>query len=152
VAALRRNAGSFNLVVVHHDGGADPVRSRCQWVDPIRVGWRQAGEQDPVLGVIPVRETEAWALADSTALARMLGRSGAGDRLGLPGGAELERLPDPKAVLRRLFERQGRWSPQHLARLGELTSLERLRELPSFRRWEDDLAEAIRTLPGFTKR
>jgi hypothetical protein len=56
-------------------------------------------------------------------------------------------------VLEKLYLRHNRrWEPRDLELLGRRICLDRLRELPSFRRWEDDLAEALQTLPGFTKR
>ncbi len=154
VDKLEENAGGFNLVAVHHDGAADPQDAHRRWIEALHHLWSEAGHAEPVVGVIPVRETEAWALSDVDALRRMLGRCATGESgLGLPSrGADLERLPDPKRTLRELFERDHRWDPRHLVRLGELTSLERLRALPSFRRWENDLAEALQMLPGFTKR
>lgn len=147
IRALRAREGSFNLVVVHHDhdGSAD------RWIGEFRRQWLASGCPDPVAAVVPVRETEAWALADGDVLRRVLGVTWDDRRLGLPDRRELEGLLDPKALLRRLMGRHRRWDVEYLARLGELVSLERLRELSAFRRWEDDLAEALHLLPGFLK-
>jgi hypothetical protein len=146
---LESYEGAFGVVVVHHDGDSDPEGSRQRWVTSLDARWRAAGHLEPVVGVVPIRETETWALADSEALWRMVGRPRGDRTLGLPSRrADLEKMPDPKRTLRTLFERCGRWDPAYLERLGRLVSLERLRELPAFQRWENDLAEALQTLPG----
>lgn len=152
VRALAQHRGGFGVIAVHHDGASDPRDVYRRWVVRLHDLWLAAGFTEPVVGVVPVRETEAWALADAEALRFLLGWSSS-STLGLPErGVELEKLTDPKAALRALFERQHRWNPQYLTRLSQLASLERLRELPSFRRWEDDLAGALQALPGFTKK
>jgi Domain of unknown function (DUF4276) len=153
VTALANRSGAFRLIVVHHDGGSDPDDARSRWVSSLEDRWRAAGNSEPVVGVVPVRETEAWALADPLVLRAMLGRSRSDRSLGLPPRpADLERLPDPKRTLRLLFERHRRWDPEYLQGLGAGVSLDRLRELPAFRRWENDLEAALKSLPGFTTR
>jgi hypothetical protein len=150
--ALDREDGAFTLVVYHHDGKSHPDQVR-QAIAQFRARVDGSGRQEPVVALVPVQETEAWALADGDALRAVLGVTWSDAQMLLPHRTrELESDPDPKATLHELFKKVTPWDVEYLARLGECVSLERLRELPAFQRWEDDLAEAIRTLPGFTKR
>ncbi|WP_438041820.1 hypothetical protein [Sorangium sp. So ce128] len=71
---------------------------------------------------------------------------GSGAQSALP--AEPEREADPKLTLGRLLKEGGmRRKPERLYRLfGEEVSLEALRALPAFQRFEAELAEAIRAV------
>jgi hypothetical protein len=93
--------GAFHLLFIHADGAGDPERARCERVQPgidamhDRLG--SAGRCG--VAVVPVRETEAWALADSACLRRLLGTTRSANELGLPESADaLEALADPKAT------------------------------------------------------
>jgi len=152
IRALEREDGAFAVVVFHQDGKGHPEGVR-QSLAGFRERLHCSGRREPLVPVIPVQETEAWALADGDALRAVLGVTWPDSHMGLPRrGRDLEADPDPKATLRGLVERATSWDVNFLARLGECVSLERLRELPAFRCWEDDLAEAVSTLPGFTMR
>ena len=49
--------------------------------------------------VVPVRMTEAWLLADETAIRSAAGNPNGREELNLPEARRLEDLPDPKKVL-----------------------------------------------------
>jgi hypothetical protein len=152
IRALARQEGAFTVVVYHRDGKSHPEQEIKNLIVPFRESLLRDGREEPVVALVPVQETEAWALADADALRGVLGVNWSDHRMGRPRRIrELESDADPKATLRRLFEATTSWDVDFLARLGELVALDRLRELPSFRRWENDLAEALQTLPGFTK-
>ncbi len=111
--------GAFHLLFVHADGEGDPQRARIERVQPgieamhARLG--ASGRQG--VAMVPVRETEAWAMADSQCLRAVLGTSRSAHEIGLPESAdELEGLLDPKAtfaavVLSARGGRRGRRRP-----------------------------------------
>jgi hypothetical protein len=102
--------------------------------------------------VIPVRETEAWALADVDALREVLGTTRTADQLGLSMRAlrALEENNDPKALLRQAMAassaRQRRRQPTIPAGLGNNVSLGRLRDLPAYTRFEAAVQAALRQI------
>ncbi|GAB3800854.1 hypothetical protein GCM10027605_17180 [Micromonospora zhanjiangensis] len=99
--------------------------------------------------MIPVRETEAWLLADGEALRNTLGVRWSDADLGLPRRArDVEQISDPKKVLDQIMCRVSRPVRSHYGQLGELISLEKLREVPAYRRWWDDSRVALEAL-GF---
>jgi hypothetical protein len=84
--------------------------------------------------IVPLRETEAWALADLGALCEVLGVTALpadwATRLQSP-----EEIEDPKDTMRKLVAevRGRRRSLQPMSQLGELVSLQELERLPSFK-------------------
>lgn len=104
------------------------------------------------MAVVPIRMTDAWALADLETLRAVL-RTRL-DVVGL-GLAEVsahgpERLADPKRLLNSSFaiakpRARGRAS-QYLTEIGESIPLPALRRLAAFRQLEGDLRSALSTL------
>lgn len=132
------------LFVVHADSDGDADQARAERVQP---GLLRAAETAPGLvgaaACIPVRETEAWMLADEDVFAQLGGHG-----VDLP--AEPERVLDPKAALKALLTAAKiRRPPARLhAFFGERLSLARLRRLPAFNAFESELEEAVRKLNG----
>lgn len=89
-AVLGALAGS-NLVFVRND------HNEAEKIDALRARLSAPSARGRIVGLVPVRETEAWMLADHEPL-----RALRGSRLeDVPGSARaLERLMDPKATLR----------------------------------------------------
>ncbi len=152
--AARRSGA--DLFVVHADANArSPDRARVERIEPgfvrIRDGWPSDEPPPALVPLIPVRETEAWMLADRETLAEVLGV----DRrrleqiwreLGLPSTPRgVERISDPKVTLDRLLDALG--SPLKrgdlYALLGQSLSLDSLRPLPSGDRFLRELEEAL---------
>lgn len=109
------------------------------------------------VAVVPVRETETWALADSECLLRILGTQRTARELGLPESAhELERLADPKATFKDIVQRarpgrRGRRRPapaSFLDLIGQEARISQLESLEAFRTFKDELDAALRLL-GF---
>ena len=106
------------------------------------------------VAVIPVHETEAWAIVDGDALRSVLGTTLSDEALGLPSSAGVaEGTPDPKALLNTAFNathpsglRRRRGVSPMLNALGEQVSLLRLRELAAFSLLEHELRQALRQL------
>lgn len=126
--------GYCDIVLVHHDHNERDKFTRL----------REAVDatSQSLVGVIPVRETEAWQLADRGLLAELL--PGA-DLLTVPDRVkDLEKLADPKKVLAGLV---GRRSSATFARLlGESVDLARLAQLSAYQRFLDDLNSALKEL------
>ncbi|WP_295390436.1 hypothetical protein [uncultured Thiodictyon sp.] len=106
------------------------------------------------VAVIPIRETEAWALVDGNALSNVLGSTLTDTALGLPPSASaVEAVSDPKDWLNHAFAAThptGRPRKQGISpllnALAEHVSLPLLRRLTAFAALEDELGEALRQL------
>ena len=106
------------------------------------------------MALVPIRETETWAIWDGDALRQVFGTTLSDQDLGLAVNANLvESMADPKAALNQAFhatqpsarrKKQG-VSPM-LNALGEQVSLERLRQIAGFARFEAELKQALRHL------
>lgn len=136
---------SFDLCeffIIHSDGAGDPSAARRTCIDP-GVAAAQARRPERALvaiACVPVREIEAWLLADAEPFRRLLGRAVSP---ALP--SDPERDLDPKATLRRiLLEGGARRGPESVyAFIGENVALNALRALPAYRSFEEDLTQAI---------
>lgn len=126
--------GSCHILFVHRD-----YREAAK-VDALR---DRLGAENRVVGVVPVRETEAWALAAACSTAYEIPQfdSTAPER----GLKWVERLDDPKAELRRRY--RGRRSVEDLFTLiAERTDLDRLAEVPAYQSFLLDLTKALKEL------
>jgi len=153
--AAQAARSAWRILFVHTDGANDPARARAQLVDPALALLEHEidGERCGV-ALVPIRETETWAIWDGDALRQVFGSTLSDQDLGLAVNANLvESMADPKAALNQAFlatqpsgrrRRQG-VSPM-LNALGEQASLERLRQLAGFARFEDELKQALRQL------
>ncbi|MBM0277958.1 DUF4276 family protein [Micromonospora tarensis] len=145
VGLVEQNPASFSLVFFHHDQGASAERTAAEWLRPLRELWGERAEQ--LVAVVPVRETEAWLLADGEALRRALGVSWTDSEMGLPAQPRLvERVVDPKSALNSVMRRVSRSTTDHYGQLGELVSLDRLQGVPAYKRWWTDTRDALTRL------
>lgn len=88
---------------IHRDGEKQPLKDRQQEIDK---AWQLiAGSYTvrTVIGVIPVRMTEAWLLLNENAIRLAAGNPSGRQKLSLPGIKQLESLPDPKQTLQQLL-------------------------------------------------
>lgn len=138
MALVDEQYGSFGIVFFHRDQGPSRERLEREWLTPLRSRWVSRAER--LVPVVPVRETEAWMLADGVALRGALGVTWPDHEIGVPRSArEVERIADPKVPLRRLGQRVGRSIEDHyLEQLASRVSLPVLRRVPAFARWRDD--------------
>ena len=148
--AIAEHWDECNLFVVHSDGAGDPDRERANNITPGLLAaeeWAwEAGKHEPVLvaACVPVRETEAWMLADLGAFKALL-RSYA--PASLPD--DPERVLDPKRELKGLLgDRRRPLDPYDF--FGVNITLDALRRLPAFLRFEAELLAAVHVLanPG----
>jgi hypothetical protein len=154
LAAAKEAQGSWQILFVHADGASDPMRARDEQVEPSLGLLRDAFESEGIgVAVVPVRETEAWAIVDGDAIRSAFGTNLNDGQLGLPSRRAVETAADPKAVLRAAFlatkpsgRRRKQGASPYLNTLGEEVSLDQLRELGAFKRLTDELRAALKQL------
>lgn len=88
--------GSVDLLFVHRDADSAGRPARLK---EIETGRAAAGHRGRCVGVIPVRMTEAWLLADEAAIRTVAGRPRGTEPLDLPAPGKLEEVADPKRML-----------------------------------------------------
>jgi hypothetical protein len=158
VSAVEHALDGIHLLFVHTDGRGQADQARAQRVDPVFANLRLTVRPERLgcVGIVPVHETEAWPLSDVECIREVFGTRRSGAELGLLANPhEVEREPDPKARLsevwrtalggRRSRRRRGSYTP-YLAGLGEGIELQRLRRVPAYRRFEQDLETALHGL------
>lgn len=96
-AGISLMAGDPDVVVFHRDvDNTDHSKRRGEMRDAL-TGANSSGVLVPV---IPLRMTEAWLLLDEAAIRTAAGNPNGRTKLNLPTVREVERLADPKKVLR----------------------------------------------------
>lgn len=141
-AAIDVSWNECTLFVVHGDGAGDPEGARHGLIDP---GLALARARHPDLAAaacVPVREMEAWMLADAGAFSRIFRTDRAPD---LPRDPESEL--EPKRVLADVLRGMGAQLESGAGRyhdeLGREVHPAQLRRLPAFRRFEGELRTAV---------
>ena len=153
--AAEGSQAAWHILFVHADGAGSPSVAKAKQIIPAfeRIATNLEGMGEAV-AVVPVRETEAWALCDPDAIRTVLGITLSNKDMGLTGHTRVESIADPKATLQDIGERvAGRrgarrklGSKRFLPRLGEYVALDRLRGVPAFQQLETDLREALTQL------
>ncbi len=152
--------GAFSVLFVHTDGAGDPARARTANVAPAAAEIADHFEKDEarVVAVVPVRETEAWALIDGDALRGAFGTKLDDAALGLPGKSRgVETISDPKQALDQAFlrvvgkPRRKQKAANHFEAISLRVRLDLLHEVPAFRRLEEDSCATLVEL-GYFKR
>lgn len=154
LAAAKLAQDSWRILFVHADGANDARRARQEQVEPSLELLRDVFKNECIgLAVVPIRETEAWAIADGDAIRSAFGTNMSNSDLGLPVRRLAETVADPKAILLGAFHatrpserRRKQGTSPYLNSLGEVISLSYLRELDAFSALESDLKAALRKL------
>lgn len=148
--AAERAAGGIHVLLVHTDAGSDQQRACEERVAPSRATLAQRLSIS-VVGVVPIRETEAWALVDGDALRIAFGAAIHNSSLGVPDNPrDVEAIKDPKRALEDAYSsvlggrRKRNNSGAFLKAIGERISLDRLRQVPSFASFEAKFRIALR--------
>lgn len=154
VEAAKGEDGDIDVLLYHHDGA--PQASSAALVGRMRKAWAARAGAEPLIPVVPVRETEAWALADQEALADVLRLTPSSVAKVVPDrGAAVEGIRDPKQALKMLVaptrgagarRRHHEVHEDLFERMANRISLTRLRTLPSFARWWDEMTHALEGL------
>ncbi len=137
--AICEYEGQCSLFVIHADADGDRHAALRERVDP---GRHAAGVAAPIVACTPVREMEAWILADRAAFTSLI----AGAEPELPRDPEAE--PDPKRTLSGIYDtlKIGGARGDYYRFFGENVGIERLRRLTAFRQFEDELRDAVEAL------
>ena len=135
LASVTEDLGCYDVVLAHNDhnesGKLDQLREKLCVPSDSRL-----------IGLVPVRETEAWMLVDLDAL-RSLG--GGVDVSGLSANpGDVERIKDPKAVLNQALGKRA--SDDVFEFLGLHVSLTRLAQVPAYQTFLHDLTTALKEL------
>ena len=138
--AARQDIGAFHILFIHADANGDAGRARQERIEPAVRLIRQKEELTNThnVAVVPVRETESWALADGDALRGAFGTTLDDEGLGIPARPqEVERLTEPKQVLDHALRetvggsrRRRHQVTTYLNAIGERVDLTRLRAVP----------------------
>ncbi|MFE1308046.1 hypothetical protein [Streptomyces sp. NPDC058755] len=123
----------YDIVMIHHDhnerGKVDAVRELF------------ADDAFRIVALVPVRETEAWMLADPGAL-----REASPTRDSMwEVPYDVEKVADPKAVLNAALGGR-RDAERDFGKLGQTVALDALWKVPAYRRWIADLRTAMEQL------
>ncbi|EKX65069.1 DUF4276 family protein [Streptomyces ipomoeae] len=126
----------MDLVIIHHD------HNERGKVESLQGALSRPQDAERVIGIVPVRETEAWMLADPAALPEAPA-SVVRDLVRSP--REVEKVTDPKKILAQAFGPRHR-PERDFDRLGQHVSLDMLRQVPAYDRWVRDLHGALERL------
>ena len=156
---LSEAGGIFNILFIHADGGGDPHGIRETQFEPLAhwTGQQSIFAESRSVAVIPVREMEAWALADGEALRNAFGTVLADEELEIPSRShEVESISDPKQVLENAYSyavgrrrRRKERAANFLSAIAERSRLDLLRRVPAFQSLESDLRQALDDLGYF---
>ena len=153
--SLASRAAGAHLICVHHDAGSLPLqeRRRQNFEPGVAAVVEPEGMRRAVfIPVIPVREMEAWLLADTAAIESVIGDIP--PNVPLPASHRgVERLEDPKRILSTIIEAQTRRLSDHAAllmALAEELDLQTLSALPAVQSLRRELEEGL-TRQGFLR-
>lgn len=140
-------APAWHILFVHTDGGGDwDVAWRERVYPAAELLAKKLVSDHDVVAVVPVRETEAWILADPEALREVFGLASwpAGTKL-IQKPGDVEALADPKGTLEEIYSciRRSGNVKKYFELLGERISLLQLAAVPAFARFRADLIEAL---------
>ena len=138
-----------DLLFVHRDADrAEPLTRKGEIAQA--VGNRP---KPPAVCVIPVKAMEAWLLFDEPAIRRVSGNPNGTTPLNLPSLDQAESISNPKAILHNAIRSASELTGRRLRRLkihsavhriaDLITDFSPLRQLPAFRRLEEDTAHAL---------
>ena len=144
------------LLFIHRDAEREPPENRRREIDEAVTAAASIDRMSGTVPVVPVRMSEAWLLLDEYAIRRAANNPNGKTPLSLPTATNVESVSDPKDALHQLLkdasELQGRrrkqFQPHRAAvRVADfIDSLDELRDVPAFRRLEEDLLSAVRGL------
>jgi Domain of unknown function (DUF4276) len=118
--------GSYHLIVVHRDADRAGVEARVTEIsDAVNV---ETGGS-PFVPVVPVRMTEAWLLTSEQEIRRVAGKPNGKAPLDLPSLKMIEKIPDPKKVLREAIATASEETGRRLKVLNQRFSQNRRRLL-----------------------
>lgn len=142
---------SLDILFIHRDAENEQWEQREQEI-------RNAIPQNidgKVVSVIPIKMTESWLLTDPMAIRNAVGNPNSNTPLNIPKINKLESCAAKKVLLEALTlaseygaQRRRKFRPeQYRHRVSELTTdLQLMRQIPSFKRMEDQLLPILRAI------
>jgi len=158
VTALSNELDGFHLLILHRDGTPSLQKALENHFHDILQDDHLKNKPFRLVPLIPVRETEAWMLADKQWLEEELKALGAKPAsLPLPGLQEIEAIADPKSkleeVIRAALEHKTRRQRKRSRGIeflyesaGTEVRIEVLERLPAFKEFETSLKNALAQL------
>lgn len=136
-AAITELVDDCHLIFVHHD------HNERREADRLIEEMRDSSPALPMIPLVPVRETEAWLLAD-----RAVWESQRGARTdGLCSRPrDVEKIAVPKHVLENVVPERTKSVKDLFEYVGRRVDLAKLRDVPAYARWVADTEEALREL------
>jgi hypothetical protein len=143
---------NFDILFVHRDSEARDPSPRFEEVASAAAALNFPG---PAVAVVPIRMTEAWLLLDEVAIRLVAGSPSGSGALGLPPTSAVERIADPKGVLRealiaasgvqgrRLKMFKNQFSVHRALLLERLDPHGEVRKLSAWQRLGESIATAI---------
>jgi hypothetical protein len=160
--AAKTAKGAYNILFIHTDGAGNPEDAYNQRVQPAkeRIAAEVSSQLERTVGVVPVREMEAWTLVDGDALRHAFGAVLDDKALGIPPRpVEVEGILDPKQTLNQAYanvvgakRRRRTTAADFFEVIGERVQLSRLRQVPAFGRFEQELRTALVELNYLSER
>lgn len=129
----------YQLLFFHHDADSSGTQAAYDaYFAPAFQHLQAAGITEPLIPVIPVRNTEAWLCADFVAFQETIGTDKSAEELGFPAVPhQVETIQDTKALLREAISRAK--SPRRRPALDEIyrpiaerIKLDILRKIPAY--------------------
>jgi hypothetical protein len=141
VEQIKRLEKAVTIAFVHTDGGVDPEKAEKNSCLPATKEINDNYANICGVPVVPVREMEAWALADNKAVSQATGIAYTHSK------KDVQQITDPKAELGELIRRSRALTvAEVLFDIAEKCSLLQLRKLSSFSRFEDGLSAQLRRM------
>lgn len=157
-------SGSPDLLFVYRDAdhhrntaAAGPEKRYTEIADAVL----STNYRSRYVGIVPVRMTEAWLLVNASEIRRVAGKPDSQCNLHLPAVQNIEKIPDPKKLLKEVLFRAGspkgkRREKDFKGRFGEhrrqlienLPVGGPLERLDSWVQFRDDTIAALRALRG----
>jgi len=149
VSEVKGNEREYSVVFIHRDGKSSYENALIEGIQPIREQLSL-----PSVAVIPIKETEAWVLADRESVMKAFsGVSDTAKLSGTPEGRALEKLPDPKKTLNDWYflstgrkANSKRGPTLFLEQIAGSCRLSELRKLPAYRRFETELLTTLKQM------
>ena len=144
-----------DVLFVHRDAENMSFAERR---DEIQKAWDNVNQQldHELIGIVPVRMTEAWLLINESAIKVASGNPNSQEKLSLPAPQKLENKRDPKDKLHTLIKRASNLRGRNLDKLNthqavhlvaeNISDYTPLRDLNAFQKFEDEIQTVISTL------
>ena len=153
ILAAARETDGYHALVIHADADHPTAeRALAERFRPGELLVQEARINQHLIPLIPVQMVEAWLLADSEALLKIIGTNLTAHELHLPIQAhQVESDPDPKQTLKQVVQQvTKRRKRRRTLRVSELfaplastISLERLRSVPAYQQFVTDISATL---------